>query len=46
MILHKLIGLNLKIHHEYEDNIHNEKIIVALFETDRLMKKIDEIENK
>jgi hypothetical protein len=29
----------------FEDIMHNQKIIVALVETDRLMKKIDEIEN-
>ena len=28
---------------EYEDILHYQKIIVALYETDRLMKEIDEI---
>ena len=29
---------------EFEDILHYQKIIVALFETDRLMKEIDKIE--
>ncbi len=29
---------------EFEDIMHYQKIIVALTETDRIMKKIDEIE--
>ena len=29
---------------EFEDILHYQKIIVALFETDRLMKEIDKVE--